>query len=1635
MADTSSTTTFRADISNLRAEMQAASRAVKVANSEFKAATAGMDDWSASADGLEAKIKQLNSVLKAQNKQVELAAEELSKVEAEYGKNSAEADRARIKYNNFKAAATQTQKALDQYEKELKDTKSETDDLGAATAKTGDGFTVFKGIISDLASSALKAGMRALKDFGKYVIDVGSTFEQSMSEVEAVSGASGDALTQMETKAKELGSTTKFTAAEVADGFKYMALAGWDTADSLTAIDSVINLAAASGMDLGRASDMVTDYLAAFGLEAEDSAKMVDELVYAQSHSNTSTEQLGEAFGNAAANMNAAGQSMETTIAVLEAMANQGTRGSEAGTALSAVMRDITQRMDEGTISIGNTSLAVMDSEGNFRSLTDILADVEAATKGMGSAERASALQKTFTARSIKAVNQVLNEGTDAVKSYQKALEESDGAAQKTADTMMDNFSGSVTKAKSAMEGLGVAVFDLISGPASSIVDVFTDATAALTDFLTPKKSDLENYLDQVNSRLKETKAEIDGIGDIELKANADISSIEAYRDVLEKATKGEELSEFEKYKLKAAVDSLSGVIPGLADAYDEETSSINMTYDAMLNLLDSTEKQIKMAAYQEAIESAYKSAADATLVAAEAQSAYEEATKQLSAVMADIPKEAKELIENGADASAVANEYTGITAEQANELVRLQAEQDKAAKTLEEATAAQTEAEEAAQKKVDVLKKLKDEEESGTQTTEENTEAVEDNADAISELSDETEEYADTAAMSMNKALDAQKEGLRSLREAFQSNYDSIRNAVSQKISLFDAFDGGKDITVEEMLSNLQSQTAGILQYKQEMEEVIATYGDQLGPDLVNTLQNMGADAANTWHHMWVTMSQDNAPELFAQIGEEWSKGLDLSDQIAKYASGSLTAYELATNKLGSTKIEWTGLRESVTEMTPELDAAIAAAEAAGVKIPQGLASGLESGETDAAAAVDILTGALQGTFESLYEIAQTSGADIPAGLSAGMEGSAEEYQAAIGQLTEALSTAGNEAGAAAADEISTGLSDNTTTVETAASDTAGAAAEAADGESDQFKSAGSAAADEFVKAIESKQTLANTTGKTLANAAKSGADTVDMTPSGMQFAQGYINGINNLIGAVIAKAREMVRSAINAAKAAQQEGSPSKLTYKSGVNFVKGYINGIASQQKLLQKGVSNMVALAIKELAKMSNYDFTKVAENASVAFSTAMTDRVEYMISRMRYENEAKLEDFDKTVSKLEKTRDKKISAAEKARDKKIAALQDKYDKTRDKNEKTKIKKQINAEKARAKKQINQIEKNYEKLINTQKKYKDAYSTASSEMISELRDTLGSYQDAAQQLIDDTINGITDSYDERYNTLIGKQDSLIDKLRNAADLFTVSNAGVMVIGDIQEQTRQIREYTQKLKSIKDQVSSELFDQITEYDMQEGAAFLDRLLAMSAEDLSAYNTAFTEKMQAAQEAADEIYKSDFEQISKDYEAEINSAFKDIPAQLEEMGAQALKGFVSGLTSNTDYMSKQIKTFISAMVGQFKSQLQIASPSRVMFSLGEFTGEGFADGLKSIMADIKSVTAGIVNEVKQPLTGMDADLSGVAGSLVQGTRELTNRTSSSRIVNNYNLVQNNTSPKALSALETYQARRRQIALVKAFS
>ncbi len=374
-----------------------------------------------------------------------------------------------------------TQQQYDSLQREIVDTEQKLKSLQKESKSAGNVASQVLAVVGDklheVGEKVSDVGKKflpvtgTLAGIGTAAVKTAADFDTSMSNVKALSGASEEDFQKLRNAALEMGEKTAFSASEAADALGYMALAGWDADRSTEALPAVLNLAAASGMELAAASDMVTDYLSAFGMKAKKAAYLSDILAFAQANSNTSAEQLGEAYKNCAANLHAAGQDVETVTSLLEAMANQGTKGSEAGTSLAAIMRDITQKMDDGAIKIGDTTVAVQDAQGNFRDLTDILKDVETATDGMGNAEKAAALSATFTSDSTKGLNQIFTEGVDTVAGYEEALRKAGGTAEEQADTKLDNLNGQLTLLSSAVEGAAISVGEVLIPKISELVD------------------------------------------------------------------------------------------------------------------------------------------------------------------------------------------------------------------------------------------------------------------------------------------------------------------------------------------------------------------------------------------------------------------------------------------------------------------------------------------------------------------------------------------------------------------------------------------------------------------------------------------------------------------------------------------------------------------------------------------------------------------------------------------------------------------------------------------------------------------------------------------------------------------------------------------------------------------------------------------------------------------------------------------------------------------------------------------------------------------------------------------------------------------------------------------------------------
>ena len=317
-----------------------------------------------------------------------------------------------------------------------------------------------------------------LLDVGQSALQVGMNFDASMSNVYGLMSSLN--LTQMQMDAlrdtaREMGATTKFSASEAADAMGYMALAGWDDAQVIAGIPGVLNLAAAANMDLAKASDIVTDTMTPFGLAAERAGEAADVFAYAQANSNTTVEGLGEAMKYAAPTADAFGMSLQDTAAAMGVLANAGIKGSQGGTTLNAMLRDMKKNADNGRIAIGKTKVALTNADGSYRSYAAIIRDIDKATSSMTASQRDAALGAIFGDESLKGILATLKQGPDALDDMTAGLYACGGAAADMAATMGDNLKGDLAILESGAQEMAIALSDWLMPAARGVVQGITD--------------------------------------------------------------------------------------------------------------------------------------------------------------------------------------------------------------------------------------------------------------------------------------------------------------------------------------------------------------------------------------------------------------------------------------------------------------------------------------------------------------------------------------------------------------------------------------------------------------------------------------------------------------------------------------------------------------------------------------------------------------------------------------------------------------------------------------------------------------------------------------------------------------------------------------------------------------------------------------------------------------------------------------------------------------------------------------------------------------------------------------------------------------------------------------------------------
>lgn len=469
-----------------------AARKMEELNAALNSAQKEMEEMSNNSD-------TTSEALEAQTKLISELTGKLSDAETNYDYAGNKVKYYQTALNNAEAELQGMQRELDKTEAYIGEAENATDhcatsidEYGNEVVEASKETSVFGDVLkANLVSDAIKSGIKALadgiKEISKATVETGSSFEASMSQVAATMGITTEEIhkgsaeyTLLSDAAKECGKSTMFSASEAGEALNYLALAGYNAEKSAATLPKVLDLAAAGGLDLAYASDLVTDSMAALGMETDQLDNYIDKMARTSQKSNTSVAQLGEATLVCAGTVSLAGQSLETMNTELGILANNGIKGAEGGTHVRNVILSLSAPTESAAIAMEELGLKVSDSQGNMRDLNDIITDLDASMAGMSSTEKTQMISRIFNKTDIAAVNALLKGTGDEYDNLYREISNCSGAAADMAATLNDNLKGKVTILQSALEGLGISAYEIFDDEMKKSVDSATDAVGRL---------------------------------------------------------------------------------------------------------------------------------------------------------------------------------------------------------------------------------------------------------------------------------------------------------------------------------------------------------------------------------------------------------------------------------------------------------------------------------------------------------------------------------------------------------------------------------------------------------------------------------------------------------------------------------------------------------------------------------------------------------------------------------------------------------------------------------------------------------------------------------------------------------------------------------------------------------------------------------------------------------------------------------------------------------------------------------------------------------------------------------------------------------------------------------------------------
>ena len=1204
LADREVTTKFRVDISDLKRNITEANNQMKLANAQFKATASTMENWSTSADGLSAKIRQMTSVVDAQKSKLNAYKQQLALVQSAYAENGRRAQELRtqmaqliddgvdpasdeyreyqralqevtreqdanqrsanqlqVTILNQEAAINNTERELHQYETALDnldnaqdDAADSADDLDESIEDAGDaveeanrGFTVLKGALASLVADGIRLAISAMKDLAKETFEVGSGFESAMSKVEAVSGATSGEIALLTDKAKEMGESTVFSASQSAEAFNYMAMAGWKTEDMLGGIEGIMNLAAASGEDLASTSDIVTDALTAMGYSAKDSGQLADVMAAASSNANTNVKLMGQTFQYAAPIVGALGYNMEDTAVAIGLMANAGIKGEKSGTALRSILTRLSAPPKECAEAMEQLGISLTDSEGNMKSLDQVMQDLRGAFANLSETEQTSAAKHIAGQEAMSGLLAVVRAAPEDYDKLTKAVRNSSGAASNMAKIMTQNVTGQITLLRSKIEGIMIKVFEKASSSIRKAIDTISkaldqvdwDAFANSAGNAAEKVADFFAFVAKNGSTIVNVLKEI-AIAFVTYKAVTTITSVvKAFQTLFTALRAGQTVVEvfnnvlgMNPYALVAAAVAALGLALwdfikaqreaiaseyGLSSAQKDSVESAKRLADAY-NEMDSARQQSMQAIFTEygyinELKDEYNSLIDEN---GKVKEGYEDRAEVILNQLASALGVEREEIQKNIDANGKLGESIDALIQKKQAEAVLAANQD-----------------------------------AYTQAIQNRDEALKTYQTSLNTLTDAEKKYQDSVDESGNvldKYLGMLKTSPSSANDFYWANQDVIKGQEEAKKAIEEAKKGLEDSETAYLgyvntISNYEGLSAAIVS------------GDA---DAISTamlaIRNSFITAENGTKES-LEKQLENAKQNYADMKQAAADGIaGVTDETVAQAEQMVKMSEQELTKYNSIFVKTFDDIEKLCNN-------------AGVAIPQSVADGIKNGEYALPQSVEEMQSLI--TYDSMMSEASEAGEEVPEYIAQGVKDGKMKPSKAVEKMNDLvkynkLLKDAKKAGISVPKEITDGVKSGKKSPADAISQINALMKKETDNAVSSLNKAGKDVGLSYANGVKSNSGNAKSAGESLKSNAKNGA-TGSLSSEGSNAGGTYASGVSSQGGnARNAGSSLHQNAAAGSSGSLSPQGQGAGSSYSSGVSSQSGSAYGAGSSLK---------------------------------------------------------------------------------------------------------------------------------------------------------------------------------------------------------------------------------------------------------------------------------------------------------------------------------------------------------------------------------------------------------------------------------------------------------------------------------------